>query len=315
MHMGKQLDAATRARRLVALLPHLHRGDRVPLAELAAAVGCSAEEVAADLTTLTMCGIPPFTPFDMVDLDIDGDAVTVYMDPPGLDQPLRLTMPEARALAAALEVADYAADSPLRMKLNEVSALDVSSEELARTVRTGAAPGGVAEIYESLAGAAADHEKLQITYYTGSTGRLSERTVHPWALVQRLGTWYLVGMCEAAGAERVFRLDRIRSVSHTGVLFEPPSLVDTGVTPVPEQLPAAVIRFSEDSRLPDERAWPGVRLERQADGSTLATMPYQSTSWIARRVVAYLGSATVLEPAEVRAAVRQLARETLDSIL
>lgn len=313
--MAKPLDAATRARRLVALLPHLHGGDRIPLVELAAAVGCTAEEVAADLTTLTMCGIPPFTPFDMVDLDIDGDAVTVYLDPPGLDQPLRLTVPEARALAAALEVAGYAADHPLRHKLDQVSSGGVSSDELARTVRTGAAPGGAADIYSALAAAAEEHEKVAITYYTGSTGRISERLVHPWALVQRLGAWYLVGLCEMAGQERVFRLDRIRSIEHTGMLFEPPSLVPTTVTPDPSQLPVAEIRFEPGARLPDERAWPGVQLERQPDGSTIARMPYQTVSWIARRVVAHLGAATVLCPDEVRDGVGELAEETLRSLM
>lgn len=312
--MAKQLDSATRARRLVALLPHLHRGDRIPLAELAAAVGCTPEEVAADLTTLTMCGIPPFTPFDMVDLDIDGDSVAVYMDPPGLDQPLRLTMPEARALGSALEVAGYSEESPLRNKLRSVWATDISSEELARTVRTGAAPGGIAEIYAALAQAAADHEKLFISYYTGSTGRLSERTVHPWAIVQRLGQWYLVALCETAGEERVFRLDRIRSVRHTGVLFEPPTLVDTSVTPDPDHLKVAEVRFERGSRLPDERAWPGLKLESQPDGTTLARVPYQGASWIARRVAAYLGAATVLAPDEVRDAVRRLAEDALDSL-
>lgn len=313
--MSKRIDSATRARRLVALLPHLHRGDRIPLADLASAVGCTEEEVAADLTTLTMCGIPPFTPFDMVDLDIDEDAVTVYMDPPGLDQPLRLTMAEARALGAALELAGYAADSALRAKLRAVASAQVSAEEMERTVRTGTAPGGAADVYATLAAAAEAHEKVEITYYTGSTGRISQRVVHPWTIVQRLGTWYLVALCETAGQERVFRMDRIRALRHTGERFAWPSEVSAGVTPDPADLRRAEIRFASGARLPDERAWPGLRLTPQADSTTLASVPYQTTSWIARRVVAHLGDATVLAPAEVRVAVRELAEETLHSIM
>lgn len=313
--MSSRLDTATRARRLVALLPHLHGGDRIPLAELAAAVGCSAEEVAADLTTLTMCGIPPFTPFDMVDLDIDGDAVTVYMDPPGLDQPLRLTVAEARALAAALEVAGYSADSVLRGKLDAVSSAAVSREELERTVRTGTAPGGAAEVYAALASAAESHEKVRITYYTGSTGRMSERVVHPWAIVQRLGVWYLIALCEVAGQERVFRMDRIRVIELAGERFAPPSDVSTSVTPSRDTNPVAEVLFAEGSRLPDARQWPGMSAEPQPGGGTLVRMPYQTTSWIARRVVSYLGTARVLGPAEVRTAVRELAEETLRQIV
>jgi predicted DNA-binding transcriptional regulator YafY len=313
--MPKQLDASTRAKRLLSLLPHLSGGDRIALADLAKAVGCTPEEVAVDLTTLTLCGIPPFTPFDMVDLDIDGDYVTVYMDPPGLDQPLRLTVPEARALVAALEVAGYAADSELRGKLRAVSAAAVSEAELERTVRTGAAPGGAAEVYATLAEASEDHEKLKISYYTGSTGRISERVVHPWALVQRLGVWYLVALCEEAGQERVFRMDRIRAVEHTGQLFDPPAEVHTDVTPDAAELDVAEIRFSADVRPPDERAWPGMQIEYAEDGSAIARVPFQTVSWIARRVVAYLGQATVVGPDSVRAAVRNLAEESLQQIL
>ncbi len=312
--MTRPLDSATRARRLLALLPHLHKGDRIPLADLAKAVGCTPDEVAADLATLTMCGIPPFTPFDMVDLDIDGDSVTVYMDPPGLDRPLRLTIAEARAIGAALAVAGYSATSPLRQKLNAICSDSVPLGELERTVRAGTATGGAAEVYATLAAAVDDREKLRIAYYTGSTGRVSERIVHPWALVQRLGIWYMVAWCESADQERVFRLDRIRSVEHTGDVFATPGEVHTTVTPNTTTLDSAEIRFAPAAHLPNDRQWPGMSLEPQSDGSTLARVPYQSVSWIARGVVAHLGEAEVIGPDVVRDAVRRLAEDLLQTI-
>lgn len=308
--MAKGPDTATRARRLLALLPHLKQGETVALTDLAAAAGCTPAEAAADLATLTMCGVPPFTPFDMIDLYIDGDDVTVYLDPPALDRPLRLTVAEARALGAALDAAGYEPDSALRRKITEASADTVSAEDLERTVRARTAPGGIADLYAALAAAADDHEKVTITYLTGSTGRISERIVHPWALVNRLGVWYLVALCEDAGEERVFRLDRIRDVSPTGEPFTPPSSVDYSVTPAPEHLPVAEIRFAAGAPLPDGRSWPGVVLETGADGSTVARMPYQTAGWIARRVVARLGAAEVIGPEEVRTAVRDLAGAT-----
>lgn len=311
---SRQLDSGTRARRLLALLPHLRKGDRIPLAELATAVGCTAEEVAADLTTLTMCGIPPFSPLELVALDIDGDAVSVYMDPPGLQRPLRLTIGEARAINAALDVAGYAADSPLRERLQEACSASVSLEDLERTVRAGAAPGGMAETYARLAIAAEDHEKVRIAYYTGATGRVSERVIHPWALVQRLGVWYLIAWCEAAAQERVFRLDRVREIERLGVTFTPPSGVSTAVTPDVSTLPCAQVIFAPGTDLPDDRQWPGATFEPQEDGSTAVCIPYQSPSWIARRVIAYLGCARVTEPPEVRDAVRALAADLLRKV-
>lgn len=309
--MSKGSDTATRARRLLALLPHLRQGETTLLADLAAAVGCTPVEVAVDLATLTMCGVPPFTPFDMIELHIDGDSVTVDLDPPAIARPLRLTIAEARALGAALDAAGFAPGSALRRKLLEAAADTVSTDELERTVRAGTAPGGIADLYATVAAAAEEHEKVRVTYLTGSTGRISERVVHPWALVNRLGTWYLVAWCEDAREERVFRLDRIREARRTGDRFAPPTAVPYSVTPEPDRQPIAEIRFPPGAYLPDERSWPGVVLEMSQDGSTVARMPYQTVSWIARRVVARLGEAEALAPAEVRDAVRTLAGAAL----
>lgn len=312
--MNRRPDTATRAGRLLALIPMLKKGETIALAELAAAVGCEPAQVAADLSTLSMCGVPPFTPYDMIDLMIDGDSVTVYAEAPGIDRPLRLTLGEARALGAALDAAGYEDTAPLRERLRETASSTVSLDELEHTVRASAGPGGMAETYATLAAAADTHEKVHIHYFTGSTGNVSDRTVHPWALVNRLGVWYLVALCEAVHEERVFRLDRIFDARPTGEPFEPPSLVPLEVTPDTDSLPVATVRFAAGARLPDGEAWPGATFETASDGTTLAAVPYQTESWIARRVMAYLGDAEVIAPPELRAAVRQAAIDALEPI-
>lgn len=313
--MVRRLDSATRAQRLLALLPMLKRGETIRLSELAAAVGSQPAEVAADLATLSMCGVPPFTPYDMIDLAIDGDTVTVYADAPGMDRPLRLTLGEARALGAALDAAGHEDDSPLREKLRMLASRETSLADLEHTVRASAAPGGLAQTYSLLATAADQHEKVLIAYYTGSTGQVSERTIQPWALVNRLGVWYVVAFCEAVAEERVFRLDRIFDVQPLGETFTPPGSVHVSVTPEGEGLPTATVRFAPGAAVPDTDAWPGSTAELCADGSTLVTVPYQTTAWIVRRVMAYLGAAEVVEPPELRTAVRQAAEDALHTVI
>ena len=229
-----------------------------------------------------------------------------------MDRPVRLTAGEARALVTALEAAEYDAAGQLVGKLLAAASANVAADELERTVRAGASAGGTADIYTTLASAADERVAVRISYFTGSTGRTSERVVHPFALVVRLGAWYLVAFCETAGEERVFRLDRIRAAERTGARFEPPPSIPTAVAPPARSLPVAEVRFAAGSALPDENQWPGAVCGPQADGTTLVRVGYQSASWIARRVVAYLGDAEVLAPSEVREAVRALAAHTLD---
>lgn len=313
--MSRRPDTAARAGRLLALLPMLKKGEPVSLRDLAAAVGCEPSEVAADLSTLTMCGVPPFTPYDMIDLVIDGDTVTIYAEAPGIDRPLRLTLAEARALGAALDAAGYDSEAPLREKLRGVASSGVALDELAYTVRASAGPGGLAETYSVLAAAAEAHEKVHIHYFTGSTGTVSERTVHPWALVNRLGAWYLVAFCETVHEERVFRLDRIFDARPLGVAFDPPSLVPFDVTPDTADLPVATVRFAAGAALPDRQAWPGATFTIEPDGTTTVTVAYQTESWITRRVLAYLGDAEVIAPPALRSTVRQAALDALGSVM
>jgi proteasome accessory factor C len=310
--MGRP-DTATRARRLLALLPLLKRGETIAIAELASAVGATPEETAADLATLTMCGVPPFTPFDMIDLSIEGDFVTVYIEPPAIDKPVRLTAREARALAAALEAAGYAAGEPLVKRLLASASTSVSTEEIEHTVRAGEAPEGVAAIYTVLARAVEEHTKVSLHYLTGTTGRQSMRVVHPWALVNRRGLWYLIAFCEEALEERVFRLDHVRAAEPLGEAFDPPGRVSLDVQPDVSSLPAADVRFDPGVSV-DMRDWPGATFAEQPDGSLQAEVPYRSPSWVARRVAAYLGSAEVLSPPEVRDAVVGIARTLLGEL-
>lgn len=313
--MAKRPDTATRAGRLLALIPMLKKGETTALSELAAAVGCEPAQVAADLSTLTMCGVPPFTPYDMIDLMIEGDTVTVYADAPGIDRPLRLTLAEARALGAALDAAGYDARSPLRERLRNAASSAVSLDELEHTVRASTGPGGLAETYSVLASAAEAHEKVRIHYFTGSTGNVSERTVQPWALVNRLGVGYLVALCEEVHEERVFRLDRIFDARLLAETFEPPSFVSFGVTPDSDDLPIATVRFAPGAAVPDDQAWPGATFDTSPDGAVIVSVPYHTESWVARRVLAYLGDAEIIAPPELRTVVRQAALDELESIV
>lgn len=296
-----------RAQRMLQILPLLRQGESLSLSALAASVGASPSEVASDLAALTMCGVPPFTPCDMIDLDIEGDTVTVYLEPAAIDRPLRLTAPEARALVAALESVGYAEGDPLLQRLLEAASPSADVEAIERTVRASAAPGGVSAIYQTLASAADEHTVVRLDYLTGATGRLTSRLVHPWALVNRLGVWYLVAYCEHAGEERVFRLDRIKSAEPTDTRFDPPSRVPLDVVPQTEELPVAEVVIRAGAAPPDERTWPGATVFEQPDGSYVVRVPYQSPTWVARRVVARLGDAVVRAPEEVRQAVRELA--------
>jgi len=71
---------------------------------------------------------------------------------------------------------------------------------------------------EGVAGA----QVVLLTYTSLGKGETRERLVEPWSVFSTLGNWYLSGFCRTAGAERVFRVDRIQKAELTDGTFTPP---------------------------------------------------------------------------------------------
>lgn len=299
------------ARRLIALLGHLTPGLSVPVEELAETIGTSPDQLAQDLSTLSLCGVAPYAPDQMVDVFVEDGMVEVYSPLPAVSAPVRLSPDEARALAAALAAAGFTADDPLSARLLDAAAAGFDAGALEHTLRSAIATHD-SSVFETLAAAAREHEVVTIGYQSEGLLVAAERDVEPVQLFAERGAWYLSAWCRAAKGSRTFRIDRIRSASATGERFE--SVVMPDGLPsafVSEGLPVATLRFCPGEHFV-EREWPGGRIAGQeADGSTVAEVPYAGTGWIARRVVARLGAVEVVAPAEVRSAVRQLAHQLL----
>lgn len=305
-----RLGGAERTARLIALLGQLKPWERIAVADLAEAVGTTEAELAADLETLSLCGIAPYDPYDLMPIWVEDGFVEVGGELPALAGPVRLSVAEAAALAAALQAAGFDAADPLTARLLDAAgATDFDAEELAHTVRTlaGAHDRGV---YEALSAAVAGAQVVHIEHSSGGTSAHECREVEPVSLFVERGAWYLTAWCRKAGSWRTFRVDRIRSAVTTGERFAARPGADEagGVALDPAGLPVARLRFERAGDF-IEREWPGASVvEVGTDGSATIEVPFAGTGWIARHVCARLGSVTVLEPQELREAVVETAK-------
>ncbi|HSK47612.1 MAG TPA: WYL domain-containing protein [Coriobacteriia bacterium] len=303
-----------RARRLIALLGQLQSDTRLSLSALAEQLGATPAELATDIETLSFCGVAPYDPYALVPIFVDGDTVEVFGEVPALRGPVRLSAREAGALAAALQAAGLASDDPLTSRLLGSASASFDAAELEHVVR---AAGTVHDrgVYEQLARRVQEREVVQLEYVSAAQDRPSCREVEPLALFAERGAWYLTAWCRSAGAWRTFRVDRVRSVTPTGEHFD----VEQGQkdsAPLrafePGGLPRARVSFAPGAGF-SAREWPGAEVEAQeGDGTLIVSVPYAGTAWIARMIVAQLGQAEVIEPAEVRSAVGDLAAGLLE---
>ncbi|MBI5230882.1 MAG: WYL domain-containing protein [Coriobacteriales bacterium] len=307
-------SASDRARRLVALLGQLQRAEEpIPLESLAASVGTAPAELERDLTSLSMCGVAPYSPLELMPVIVDDGMVEVVGTLPGLRGPSRLSAREATALATALQTAGFADDDPLVERLLSASAADLDTEQLGRALRS-TVTAHASEVYEQLARACEESEVVAIAYQRGGDSDLSVRRIEPIRLIAERGVWYVSAYCRVANGTRTFRLDRIRGVEPTGERFAPRTGQPALHAFDAEGLPAATLAFA-DPDLYHGREWPASTVAgTDARGRLLVEVPFAGTSWIARKVAALLGDVEVVEPAEVRRAVVDVAKAELDAL-
>jgi proteasome accessory factor C len=76
--MSKNVSAPLlRTARLLDLVPFLNTHQGIALKELAAHFDVTPTQMSADLMTLWMCGLPGYTPLELMDLEFESGYVTI----------------------------------------------------------------------------------------------------------------------------------------------------------------------------------------------------------------------------------------------
>jgi predicted DNA-binding transcriptional regulator YafY len=314
----KQLDSTERIALLLAILSNLKRYAVISIAELAQQVGVGHTALSQDLKALSYAGIPPFGGGDLVPIEIDEeDYLCVTAKLPSLDRPIRLTPEETEACILALDIAGFAENDPLLKRLTASVARDFDLEAMRRmfsVVRGRHTP----EIFRCLSLALDTSCALEIDYINNE-GASSLRIVEPVALFLERDSWYLSAFDRSRKEQRHFRVDNIRAAhpvaapeqQHT----KETGAVDTAAAPAPNSIDLSSaascrIRFSPAEAFHPEQ-WPGAReVSRQQDCCDV-DVPFLSTKWIARQVIAAHGHAQLRFPAQLRDAVYELAASRL----
>ncbi len=238
--------------------------------------------------------------------ELDGDVIRVDKELYGDTFRLapRLTPLEARAIRLALEFVGpmIAADAhtPLdrvRKRLEET----FGQFELAQTPEP-PVDTEEEELISTFSRASREHRLVEIEYQKEGEQTWSKHLVEPHKLERSLPHWYVHTWDRTRGAERSFRLDRMRSAKLEEGTFEPrvgfePSRLGDART-------VRVLYSKAVARWAVERGAQPLK-----DGTALAEMPVGSAEWLVGEILSYRGEATVLEPEDLRRRIGERARE------
>lgn len=215
-----------------------------------------------------------------------------------------LTADEVAALALALQMTG---DEGARLGLAKLAARAPDPADLSGTVPAQVALSDAP--LDDLAQPLVTRQAVRFTYRRADGGA-SERTLDPYAVVQRRGSWYLVGRDHDRDAVRAFRLDRATSriapVGEPDAFVPPDDLdpsehvsgptedevdVDVAIAPAARweaELRGGVATGAEHTPAGEDGPWPVYRLR--------AANPWRTESWI----LALGADAVVVAPDELR---------------
>lgn len=280
---SRKLQALVRS---LNLIPYLRNHPGLSPMEAAEDLGMTPVELKDAIDRLFCSGVGRNTE-DLIDLSFSyRDGIEIYNDQ-GLTQALRLTPTEAGALLLTLESLEampglvdvsavHSAASKLRAIMDDKTAAIYDS--LATTDPEESA------VQAALAGAVDKRQQVRFTYWSMSSNRTTERTVHPARIFIVDGEPYLAAWEEMAGEHRTFRLDRMHNVE----------VLDATASPHLRELD-----FNPDSpfgldhtltaelEIHQEFTWLAEHYditlgEELENGLIAATMPVGSKDWVSR---------------------------------
>jgi len=300
--MAKKISAPLeRTARLLDLVPYINSHQGISLKELAQVFKVTQAQMTDDLTTLWMCGLPGYTPLELMDLDFESGFVTIH-NAETLSKPRSISFDEGVALVLGLDLlrSTISADrGDLLMKIDELS------RRLSDLINLPSALSAASDVNKDVSAAILEairsRSGLEIVYHSLYRDETSTRTILPIEIVESDGQRYLSSFCHTSSDFRQFRIDRIQSAKMQTVAQEIPKISNQAAGHT------SIIKVLTPTRDIAERF-------KQNELSVNSEFNFESFSlqWIERSIMASGGSVSLLAPAEIRQSISVMAQSMLD---
>ena len=284
--------------RLLDLVPYISTHSHISLKELSQEFGISEKEMVKELTNLSMCGLPGYTPYELIEVYFESGFVTINNHDP-LDSARALTTQEIASLYIGLQILK---DLVYDQNSDAMKAIDELITELQGDVsekidlEADNASGVAAQIHQAIG----RRRAIRVSY-TGATSNLpSERVIEPLELIDNLGRIYLSAFCFTVNGYRTFRIDRLQVIEEVDI----PSRRIERVEAASESSTDLELRVRNNPRRYSEI------FQGRCDGERISSTFY-STEWLLRAVIASGGDLELATPTELRPEIRSVAEKIL----
>lgn len=301
--MVKKL-ADNQVSRLLDLVPYLTLNQGVALEKIASDFNTTKSAVLDDLNTLWMCGLPGYTPLELIDLSFETGYVSIR-NADVLSSPRKLSDSETAALILGLSIIRGSLPSSSEHALLIDDLVQKLSVKTRVVVPKNISVNVLPEVREIIFSSVKTGESVKISYHSISRDEVSSRNITPLRVFNEGNTEHVYSFCESSKDFRVFRLDRISQAESTGT---------KRVLPLPESAPETneELRLKVHSNLREISETFNLKDHMELKPEDEVVSNVFSTEWAIRTICSLLGTAEVLEPLDIRELVLSRAQKALN---
>lgn len=296
-------NAAQRALRTMDLIPYILENPGITTTELAGKFNTTQKQIEKDLQLIFLCGLPGYTPYELIDLTFE-DGIVSVIEPQVLNKPRKFSSSEMVVIKLGLEILrEINADDVRKLTkidkiLNKInSGADQNSFLLADQINS-------TLFYSQISLAISQKRILNIEYKSLAKDNLSKRKILPGRISMSNGNLYLSAYDIELQSDRVFKMELISSCD-TGEIFKE--------NPIPSNESDHVIELRVDEKLTNfiERNTSIIIAQQKVTDGLQVTLKVSNLEWLARSIVSFAPDIVVISPASLSEMVNQRVRDLL----
>ena len=297
--------AANRALRTMDLIPFILENPGISIENLANQFSVTEKQIEDDLQLIFMCGLPGYTPYELIDLVFE-DGVVSIIDPQVLDKPRRFSKSELVVIVLGLQILGELNNSN-SVRANQIKALSDKIMKLGNSNSVLINSGQNNSPYVDIVlNAISLRKSLIIEYHSMIKDEITNRIILPRYLYFLNGNLYLNALDLDAKADRVFKLNLIKKCE-IGSATENQTYENNEYSiQVLLEIDKQFVNFSE------RNSSVITNIQENKDSYRVDLM-VSNMEWLKRSILSYSPGITVISPVLLATEVREVASSLMSA--
>jgi len=289
-------SAVDRVARALDLIPYILQNPGIEIDSLAERFGVSKKQILSDLEIIFLCGLPGYTPYELIDLTFEDGIVTV-IDPQVLDKPRVFTQSEAIVLNLGLSIMKAALRDQSTLEMIERLQSKLQSKFKAIS-EVSIAMGNPPNFYELIIQSIKDKSIVEIVYHSISKDAITKKILAPQNIYVSAGNYYMSAIDLKLSQERNYRLDAIKDCVVSEGVHKLVNLIDNST----EEFDFKVVT---GSLFLVEKHSSLFKSVEKINGEYVASGRMSNSEWLQRLVISNAPDLRLVEPANLSALIKE----------